>query len=284
MTKKGGKRERFNHKGEEEKKSGDEDPTLASQIESGLNKKHIKRQVKRELEGKVEDIFNRMIGEPIGSTPQENQDVKVNKKRFDRKHENKNRDQNDENKQGGKSQILTYPTETLIAKPGETINVGFEILTGIHWAWKGGAFIQSDLSEQAKLVLEDAQEAITYEQVIGDDNQHNAPDAKFRVSLPIKFKENAAEQTVEAHFQLMSKKGKAFGNKISLKVKVCANQSDATTLQVACALFSEQSLKAQGISFQDVLTIVRNNGNDKVKSLKAINQKQAGNPVSDIKV
>lgn len=165
-----------------------------------------------------------------------------------------------------KAQIVSYPKEVLVGKPGEILFADIEVENAMHWPWKEGATLQDDFSDLTKQVLD----------VVSLPIDFPVPEnSKFKMCIPIKIKNDAVagEQIYEANFNFHGRKGNFFGDKIPIKIQIKKAYSDMEYFTLGMSIFEEQPQKS--FDFQEIVSILRDCGNDKEKCRQIMAEKQA---------
>ena len=113
--------------------------------------------------------------------------------------------------------IVSKPTQTLEASPGQTILPSIEVKNATHWSWKKGCFLGMDENvEIAGLPIEVVNIPIDFE-VKGQET--------FKIQVAIKIHDHVFASDKEYEFVLCFKgpNGGQFGEPIPLKIKVFPN-------------------------------------------------------------
>lgn len=165
-----------------------------------------------------------------------------------------------------KAQLISYPKDVIIGKPGEVLFADVEIENGMHWPWKEGSSLQSDYTNVTAEVLDEVSLPVDWA----------VPEkSKFKVCIPIKIKDCAksGEQVYEANFTFHGGRGMQFGDTIPLKIKVMREIPEIEYYQTGMSIFEKQEGKPTSLQFNEIVDILKSVRNDEAKCLEIIAQK-----------
>jgi len=156
-----------------------------------------------------------------------------------------------------KAQVVKYGQYLYVGKPGEIVMAEVEIRNEMKWAWKEGASLQSDFDEATSQMLD---------VVVLPINFTVPAQSTFKLTIPIKIREGAhpGDFVYPAKFGFYGRKGKPFGEKIEVKIRIQRSISEVEVYQNAMELFEEQPATNR-LDFPEIVAILKAMDNDKEK-------------------
>ena len=177
-----------------------------------IQKKQIKRQIKKNLMAKCLEIYEKgtvdnveLADDAFTKAARE-----IVEKAFKGDYDGL------KNSHARKARIVSSPNETLTLKQGSNMDVTVEVLNDFHRAYKDGCHILSQFLSTDD-PLQQARVPIDFE-VPAKSN--------FKVTIPLRTKNDSKfeeDKVYTAKFGFVNKKGKAFGEPFEIKYKIAKN-------------------------------------------------------------
>lgn len=134
------------------------------------------------------------------------------------------------------------PGEPLKLKPGEVSMITVEVKNGSNCAWNRGETLQSNYSPQVAMLLEEVIIPMDFEV-----NQNQT----FKFTFPVTVRQSAvADEAVHtASFNFFGRKGRQFGDSITLKFQVVNEINEIELYTKACKVYESQKDNLPKLSF-----------------------------------